>query len=87
MTRRPGRLERRIARLLEYARAAKKAAAVAGHQGRDDIGDNLGDHYYMGQAVAYQNLENLLTSMMKRKENDDDEDAAVQGQRPPDPAR
>lgn len=44
--------------LLAYVRAAKKAAAVAGHQGHSAEDD----HYHMGRAAAYQDIENLLAS-------------------------
>lgn len=41
-------------KLLAYVQAAKKAAAVAGHQGLNT------DKFHMGEAFAYQNIENLL---------------------------
>jgi hypothetical protein len=45
----------KLAKLLAYVRAAKKSAAVLGHQGtaRDD--------FHMGRAAAYQEMENVLT--------------------------
>lgn len=45
-------------KLLAYVQAAKKAAAVAGHQGLST------DEFHMGEALAYQNIENLLVRKM-----------------------
>jgi hypothetical protein len=58
----------RLARLLAYVQAAKKAAAVAGHQGHSAEDDS----YHMGRSVAYQDIENLLTRIT-RKQHDDQE--------------
>lgn len=41
--------------LLAYVQAAKKAAAVNAHQGREDY------RYWEGVMVAYQDIENLMT--------------------------
>ena len=58
---RPGNSGRRLASLLAYVRAAKRAEAVAGHQGHSGEDDN----FHMGKAAAYQDVENLLTGKMK----------------------
>lgn len=48
--------------LLEYVRMSKQRASIAGHQG-------LGlDDYHMGQAVAYQDIENILIVRIKADE-------------------
>jgi hypothetical protein len=51
--------ERALENLLDYARSAKRAAAVAGHQGHSEADDS----YHMGRSVAYQDIEELLVKM------------------------
>lgn len=51
-------------KLLEYVRASKQQAAVAGHQGHSDTDD----HYHMGRAVAYQDIEHLLMRVLERED-------------------